>query len=1064
MNKLPHPPRLPFVGNMHQVLTLKPIQRFVSLGDKYGPVTELNIVGTKLICVYNYDMMQELFDESRFAKFIDLPFIYLREIAGDALFTAWTHEPNWKKAHNILMPGFAQRSIRGYFPVMIDVLQHLLAKWYNYTPETYFDITDQMVRFTFETIGLAGFGYRFNNFATDQQHPFMDAMTAGIQTALLRAKIPNWTYFLMFGRRKKYRQSVEYMNRLIDEIIQQRKANPDDYRNKTDLLSLMLNASDKETGEKLSDTNIRYQILTFLVAGHETTATLLSFTFHHLLQHPDVLERAYREVDAVFGDDPTKMPTYEQVMNLKYIQQILSECLRIQPPVPVIEMYSPTPTTLGGKYPIPADTAVLAFVHSLHRDRRVWGEDADEFNPDRFAPEAVAQRPAGAYKPFGNGVRACIGRQFALLEAALVLGAILHRYKFHGEPGYVLQTDELPTVKPVGFKLRIEPREAKDRFPVAKTTQTQTASDVEQQQQGQHSLPITVLYGSNMGTSEEFARRIAADARRRGFPVQLSTLDEAIDTLPRTGFLIIIASTYNGYPPDNATRFKEWLASADIDGSGVRYAVFGCGNSQWMSSFQAFPNWLDAQFQQKGYAPLLAKGQADASTAEFDEDFEQWYRRCWEAVYAALPDSERVPEQQPTSLPRPESLYALEIVESSSLPYTNTRPQHPQEQPFRLLANENLLAAEGDRATQHVELALPEGTSYQTGDHFAFYPQNSEELIAAIAAHFQLKGNTLVRLKARSPLASLPCEQVISVDDLLRHFVELQDTATRTQLADLAAMTECPPERQKLLRWAEEAAYKTEIVAKRRSVWDVLRLVPGCVVPFEFFLQLLPAMRPRYYSISSSALESPTVLSLTVGLLRAPHLSGEGLFQGVASSFWAQLKKDHIVHGFIKAPNSDYRMPERSETPLILVGAGTGISALRGFYRERHFQHKQGLPCGKITLFQGCRNQAEWLYADEQKRLLDALGEVYPAFSRVGAAKVYVQDLLREQGARVWDELQAGAVVYVCGDAAGMAVGVRQAFLDIYRSQNPDATAADAEAWMQALIHEGRYKTDVWTT
>lgn len=1057
MQKLPHPPRVPLFGNTFQVLSMKPIAKFIGLGEKYAPITELNVLGTKLICVYSYDLMKELFDESRFAKFIDIPFEYLREVAGDGLFTAWTHEPNWRKAHNVLLPGFAQRSIRGYYPIMVDVLEKMFARWSLFAPGTYFDITDQMIRFTFETIGLAGFGYQFNNFSTEQMHPFVAHMTEGVQTALLRAKVPRWAYFLMFGRRRRYQQAVEYMNKTVDDIIKERKANPELYRNRIDLLSLMMNAVDKETGTKLDDVNMRYQILTFLVAGHETTATLLSFTFYHLLQNPDILERAYREVDEVLGSNTKEMPTYQQVMNLKYIQQILFECLRLHAPVPMIELYSDKPTTIGGKYPIPANTSILAFIQSLHLDKGIWGENADKFNPDNFTAEAIAQRPADAFKPFGNGVRACIGRQFALLEATLGLGAILQRYKFQGEPNYVLTTDEIPTVKPVGFKLRIEPRQDKDRFATGQQQQhSEQHADVPQGNVVQHHTPMTILYGSNMGTSEEYARRIAQDARRQGFLVQLMTLDAAINKFPDKGILLVISSTYNGYPPDNAAQFKAWLPNANLNAANLSFAVFGCGNTQWVNSFQAFPLWLDENLAAKGISRLMPRGAADASLPEFENEFEVWYGQLWAKL------SNQLNLQKNTAKIQNDAIYALQMIDNKTATYKTPYPAYANALELEMVENRELQAQDSPRSTRHIALKLPQGVAYQTGDYLVVYPQNAEELVSRTAAHFQLNTNDLVQLRALSPLAWLPCDSPVLVGDLLRYFVELQDTVTRQQLLDLAALTECPPEKQKLLQWADENQYISEIANKKISLFSIFQQVPACQIPFERFLQMLPALRPRYYSISSSALVSPQVLSITVGILSEPHTSGSGDFTGVCSSFFAQAQSGKTtVRAAIKAPNTDFRLPANHLTPILLIGAGTGIAPLRAFYLERQQLHQQGVAVGKSYLFFGCRRPNEdWLYQQEQQTS-DVI-EVFTAFSRQ-PDKQYVQDKLRQQHELVWELLQKDAVVYICGDAAGMAQGVRQAFLDIYQ-QHTSQSAADAELWLQNLIRNNQYRTDVWSS
>ena len=212
------------------------------------------------------------------------------------------------------------------------------------------------------------------------------------------------------------------MNALVDEVIRRRKAGGTEaIAANRDLLSYMLTGVDKQTGEGLTDTNIRYQILTFMIAGHETTSGALSFALYFLLKHPEIAARAYEEVDGVLGADLASLPAYAQVRQLTFISQILKEALRLWPTARDLR-HPYQATTLGSRYSIVPEDRLMVLTPSLHRDRAVWGDDAEAFNPDRFVePQPPAKIPPNAYLPFGTGQRACIGRQFALQEATLVL-------------------------------------------------------------------------------------------------------------------------------------------------------------------------------------------------------------------------------------------------------------------------------------------------------------------------------------------------------------------------------------------------------------------------------------------------------------------------------------------------------------------------------------------------------------------------------------------------------------------------------------------------------------------
>ena len=231
----------------------------------------------------------------------------------------------------------------------------------------------------------------------------------------------------------------------------------------TDMLGAMMTGVDRATGEQLDDVNIRYQINTFLIAGHETTSGLLSCTIYALLKHPEVLKKAYEEVDRVLGPDINARPTYQQVTQLTYITQILKEALRLWPPAPAYGIAPLQDETIGGKYKLKKNTFVTVLVMALHRDPSVWGPNPDAFDPENFSREAEAKRPVNAWKPFGNGQRACIGRGFAMHEAALAIGMILQRFKLIDTHRYQMHLKETLTIKPDGFKIKVRPRADKDR-------------------------------------------------------------------------------------------------------------------------------------------------------------------------------------------------------------------------------------------------------------------------------------------------------------------------------------------------------------------------------------------------------------------------------------------------------------------------------------------------------------------------------------------------------------------------------------------------------------------------
>src|SRR6266851_1414859 len=534
LSPIPHPPKKPVVGNMLSVDSSTPIQHMTRMARELGPIFWLDMMGTPLVVVSGHDLVDELSDEKRFDKSVKGSLRRVRAVAGDGLFTAYTNEPNWSKAHNILMQPFGNRAMQSYHPSMVDIAEQLVKKWERLNADEEIDVVHDMTALTLETIML----------------------TRGLPLEGL------W----LRNRNRDLANDVAFMNAMVDEIVAERRRNAEAAEAKKDMLGAMMTGVDRATGEQLDDVNIRYQFNTFLIAGHETTSGLLSCTLYALLKHPEVRKKAYEEVDRVLGPDTDARPTYQQVTQLTYITQILKEALRLWPPAPAYGIAPLQDETIGGKYKLKKNTFITILVMALHRDPSVWGPNPDKFDPENFSREAEAARPVNAWKPFGNGQRACIGRGFAMHEAALAIGMILQRFKLIDIHRYQMHLKETLTIKPDAFKIKVRPRSEKDRGAYAGRTTTTVAASTgapapRARTRPGHNTPLLVLYGSNLGTAEELATRVADLAEVNGFATKLAALDDFVGKLPEQGGVLIFCASYNGAPPDNATQFVKWLGS-----------------------------------------------------------------------------------------------------------------------------------------------------------------------------------------------------------------------------------------------------------------------------------------------------------------------------------------------------------------------------------------------------------------------------------------------------------------------------------------------------------------------
>ncbi|WP_145273687.1 cytochrome P450 [Prescottella equi] len=452
---VPHPPgRLPLVGDVLGVSLHTPVQDSMRLERQLGPIFERKALGHRFVFVSGADMVAELSDESRFAKNVAPGIAELRGIGGDGLFTAYNEEPNWARAHNLLRPAFTQAAMRSYHDIMVAVAGELAEHWDTHVDGAPVDVSSDMTKLTLETIGRAGFSYSFDSFHRERPHPFVEAMVRALTHAQRRTfrKVPLVSKLLYRKSDRQNEQDTAYLAQVVDEVIRQRRDS--DAEGPEDLLEIMLRAAREDDPNRLDEVNIRNQVVTFLVAGHETTSGALSFALHYLAQHPEILAKARAEVDAVWGDGT---PTFEQVAKLRYVRRVLDETLRLWPTAPAYAREAREDTVLANRYPMRAGEWVLVLIPSLHRDS-AWGSDPERFDPDRFAPERVRGRAPHIYKPFGTGERACIGRQFAIHEAVLVLGTILRRYDFTADPDYQLRIQERLTLMPVGFTLSLRRR------------------------------------------------------------------------------------------------------------------------------------------------------------------------------------------------------------------------------------------------------------------------------------------------------------------------------------------------------------------------------------------------------------------------------------------------------------------------------------------------------------------------------------------------------------------------------------------------------------------------------
>ncbi|MEV5438415.1 cytochrome P450 [Streptomyces sp. NPDC052682] len=1026
-----------------------PVQQVMDLMREHGPVLVRRLHGRDTLFVADLDLVTELADEQRFTKHVGPALQHVREFTADGLFTAYNDEPNWAKAHDILMPAFALGSMRAYHPVMLKVARRLLGTWDRAARAGQpVNVPDDMTRMTLDTIGLAGFGYDFGSFTRDEPHPFVEAMVRCLEWSMTRlARRPDEDHSAADAA---FRADAAYLAGVVDDVIAARGG--DEGQAAEDLLGLMLTARHPADGTALDTANIRNQVITFLIAGHETTSGAMSFALYYLARHPAVLQLVQREVDALWGDQADPEPAYDDIGRLTYTRQVLNEALRLWPTAAAFAREAVEDTLLGGRVPLRAGQGVVVMAPMLHR-QPVWGDNPELFDPSRFTPEAEATRPVHAFKPFGTGERACIGRQFALHEATMLLAMLVHRYRLHDHAGYRLTVKETLTLKPDGFTLTLTPRTSADRVHTA----LPGAAAGAQPAQDTAVLPARVrpgtgvlfLHGSNYGTCRDLAARLADEAAALGCATEVAPLDAYADGLPTDRAVVISAASYNGRPTDDATAFAARLEGTP-DLTGVTYAVLGVGDRTWAATYQQVPTRIDARLAELGATRLLQRAAADASG-----DLTGTVRAFTQRLRTALLERHGDPDATAPS-DAPEAAYEVRTLTGGPL---DALAERHGLLPMTVTEAYDLTAPGYPRRKRFVRVALPEGVTYRTADHLTVLPANAPDLVTRAAAALGADLDTVLDIRPTRPRRDgLAVDRPLTVRQLLTHHVELQERPDSAQRAALAAANPCPPERAALAALTGDDP---------RTLVEILEDHPALrgALDWPALLGLLTPMRPRHYSVSSSPAADPRHADLMVSLLEAPARSGRGRYRGTGSGYLATVEPGDTVYARVQPCREAFRV-DGSAVPVVMVAAGTGLAPFRGAIADRVAALAAGAELAPALCYFGCdAPDADFLHAGEL-RAAEAAGAVSlrPAFSAAPEGDVrFVQHRITAEAAEVWDLLRAGARVYVCGDGSRMAPGVREALRTLYRKHGPDAGETAAERWLDDLIAQGRYVEDVYT-
>ncbi|KAF5962768.1 Fum6p, partial [Fusarium bulbicola] len=1049
LRPIPGPKPLPLLGNLLDFDFNNLTKSLGELGKIHGPIYSITFGASTEIMVTSRKIAQELCDETRFCKLPGGALDKIKQVVGDGLFTAETSNPKWAIAHRIVTPLFGTMRIRGMFDDMKDICEQMCLRWARFGPDEPLNVCDNMTKLTLDTIALCTIDYRFNSFYRENgsTNPFAEAVVDVMTESFDQSNLPDFVNnYVRFRSMAKFKRQAAELRRQTEDLIAARRQNPVD---RDDLLNAMLSAKDPKTGQGLGPESIVDNLLTFLIAGHETTSSLLSFCFYYLLENPDVLRKVQQEVDTVLGSDTI---TVDHLSNMPYLEAVLRETLRLRDPGPGFYVKPLRDDVVAGKYAVKKDQPLFIVFDSVHRDESTYGADADEFCPERMLKDSFDKLPPCAWKPFGNGVRACVGRPFAMQQAMLAVAMVVHKFDLIKDESYTLKYHVTMTVRPVGFTMKVRIRQgqratdlamglyqgySQEASAAASRPSFKRLSSNANGDDPDYKSQIVILYASNLRSCEALAGRLAAEATERGFGIRaVDIVNNAIDRVPVGSPVIIITASYNGEPADDAQEFVPWLKSLESGRlNGVKFAVFGNGHRDWANTLFAVPRLIDSELARCGAERVSLMGVSD--TCDSNDPFSDFERWIDEKLFPKLeiPNGPGEIKNGDKAVPRQQLQVSL-----GQPPRITMRKGYVR----AIVTKARSLSSPGVPEKRHLELLLPKEFSYKAGDHVYILPRNNSRDVVRALNYFGLGEDTLITIRntARKLSLGLPLDTPIGATDLLAAYVELGRTASLKNLytlVDAAGHESRNGSRATLLSLTASERFKAEIQDKHVSILDLLERFPDIDLSLSSFLSMLVQIRPRAYSFSSAPDWKPGHATLTYTVVNFANSAtqgingtskseavGEGMVvhrQGLASSYLSSLAPGTSLYISLHSASPYFCLQKNTSLPVIMVGAGTGLAPFRAFLQERRLAaevSKQRL--GLALLFFGCRGpRLDSLYSVELESY-EAMGivKVRRAYSRDPSAQdaqgcKYVADRLgkcRDEVARLWTD---GAQILVCG-------------------------------------------------
>lgn len=421
---------------------------------EYGDVIRFPIGRMQLVLLNHPSHVVHVLQQNVAAYRKSISYQELALVLGQGLVTS--EGALWRKQRRLIQPNFRRPELGRFAPLFTTSTQALLEEWRGRDSSQPMDVHVEAMRLTLRIVGHALFSTDLSaesgelGRALDDVLPFVQKRTEALVNIPVSWPLPS---------HRRYRRAQRSLDKIVDSLIEAHRNAGDNAPR--DLLSMLLAVRDPETGEAMDTRQVRDEVMTFLLAGHETTANAVAWTLLLLGQHPDVQSRLLGEIDSVLGD---RTPTVEDIPRLDLTRRVLQESMRLYPPAWLIEREALVDDSIDG-YHVPKGSVVMLCLYTTHRHPDFW-DDPERFDPDRFLADRHQHRSRGAYFPFGAGQRQCIGEGFAMMEMMLVLPMLVRQFRFEPVEGHRIEVDPGVTLRPKhGILMRAVPREARVEAP-----------------------------------------------------------------------------------------------------------------------------------------------------------------------------------------------------------------------------------------------------------------------------------------------------------------------------------------------------------------------------------------------------------------------------------------------------------------------------------------------------------------------------------------------------------------------------------------------------------------------